>query len=1036
MGVFGLWCLPQADVSSVAAAAEPWKARRSQPVSLSRKAGLNRSAAVALTTAALTALAVVTADNALAGPGAAQSGSTAVYLVGEAQLPLAAYQGGIAGIPGTRPAEGAKLNKRSWNYAAYRDYLRARRAEVLRSAGVNSAKVVATYDTAFTGFAAKLTSAEVNRLRQTRGVVNIWKNEIRQLNTISTPAFLGLDGPGGAWQRQFGDVSHAGEGVIVGMVDTGIWPESPSFAALPEPRPDQAIIDAKWSGECVAGEEAPVTCNNKLIGARWYNASGLGTLPEEFLSPRDLDGHGSHTTSTAAGNHGVPAVINGVAVGNASGMAPVARVAAYKICWVQPGGGGSCGTIDAMSAIDDAVADGVDVINYSISGSLNSILDPVEIAFFNAAAAGVFVAASAGNNGPGVSTVAHNSPWLTTVAASTHDRSSMKTVTLGNGATYTGPGVGPAVPSSPLIDSVNAGLPTADPTEAELCFIGTLDPAKVTGKIVVCRRGVNARTDKSRAVQQAGGVGMILYNPTPNSLNADFHFVPSIHVNTADGLAIKAYIASTASPTASLSAGVPVSVRAPVMADFSSRGPALAGAGDLLKPDITAPGVDVIAAVSPAGNDGNLYNALSGTSMSSPHIAGIAALLRSKNPTWSPMAVKSALMTTATTLDNTRSPITRAGAAATPFDFGAGHVRPGSAFDPGLVYESGPLEWTQYACGIGQHILVGGPNDTVIDTCDLVGSIDPSDLNYASIAIGDLAGKQTITRTVTNTTRLSSVYFAQVNAPAGFSVNVTPPVLAVPPGRSATYRVEVKRTTAAFGAWSFGSLSWGDTRGHNVRSPLVVRAVAVAAPDEVSLSGTSGSRTIPVRTGFNGTLTAAPHGLAAAAVTTHHLVGTNTEFNTANPAPGPAVSKDTVTVPAGTKVARFATFGADYPDGTDLDVFVYQGGTTTLVGQSAGGTAEESVTVTAPGTYDVYVVQFSLAPGLTEQDVRFHAFVVAPGSAGNLTATPASQPATLGGLANVTVGWSGLAAGTRYLGVIEFGDGSVVRGQTIVAVTA
>src|SRR6266545_2029722 len=136
MGVFGLWCLPQADV---------------------------RSAAVALTTAALTALAVVTADNALAGPGAAQSGSTAVYLVGEAQLPLAAYQGGIAGIPGTRPAEGAKLNKRSWNYAAYRDYLRARRAAVLRSAGVNSAKVVATYDTAFTGFAAKLTSAEVNR---------------------------------------------------------------------------------------------------------------------------------------------------------------------------------------------------------------------------------------------------------------------------------------------------------------------------------------------------------------------------------------------------------------------------------------------------------------------------------------------------------------------------------------------------------------------------------------------------------------------------------------------------------------------------------------------------------------------------------------------------------------------------------------------------------------------------------------------------------------------------------------------------------
>jgi hypothetical protein len=287
-------------------------------------------------------------------------------------------------------------------------------------------------------------------------------------------------------------------------------------------------------------------------------------------------------------------------------MAPAARLSIYKTCWA-----GGCGTFDSVNAIEDAVADGVDVLNYSISGSLTSVLDPVEVAFFNAAAAGVFVAASAGNSGPGASTVAHNSPWLTTVAASTHDRNFAKSVTLGNGTTHTGVGTGPAVPSVPLIDSAVAGLAGSDPAQAELCFIGTLDPVKVTGKIVLCARGVNARTDKSKAVRDAGGVGMVLYNPTNNSLNADFHFVPTVHVQSAAGLAIKAY-AATAGATASLSVGTATPGRAPNIAAFSSAGPALSGSGDLLKPDITAPGVDVIAAVSPPGDNGNLYDSISG----------------------------------------------------------------------------------------------------------------------------------------------------------------------------------------------------------------------------------------------------------------------------------------------------------------------------------------------------------------------------------------------------------------------------------------
>jgi hypothetical protein len=567
-----------------------------------RRAGVRRPAALAIATTAVTLVALSPPSTV----GAAPAAEAGVYMIQMAGAPLAAYTGGVNGIAGTKPAAGAKLNTKSWNFKAYRDYLRSRRADVLGKAKISAGKQLAEYDTVLNGVAAKLTAAEVAKLNQTPGVLRLWKNETLKLDTISTPRFLGLEGGpgGGAWNTQFGDPTRAGEGVIVGVVDSGVWPESPSFAALPEPRPDADVIAAKWNGICDPGQATngdPVTCNNKLIGARWYDFGGVDIVDPEFASPRDANGHGSHTASTAAGNYNVPAIVNGVEVGRASGMAPAARVAAYKVCY-----GNACGGLEIAAAIDDATADGVDVINFSISGSTSSITDLTELAFFHAAAAGVFVSASAGNNGPATSTVAHNGPWNMTVAASTHDRLATKSVTLGNGVTYTGVGLGPAVASTPLIDSVNAGLSTADPLEVELCFIGTLDPAKVAGKQVLCRRGVNNRVDKSAAVQQAGGVGTILYNPTPNSLNADFHFVPTVHVGPTEGAAIKAYIAGTATPTASQAASVTVSARAPEMAAFSSSGFAIAGNGDLLKPDVTAPGVDVMAAVSPVGHNGNL----------------------------------------------------------------------------------------------------------------------------------------------------------------------------------------------------------------------------------------------------------------------------------------------------------------------------------------------------------------------------------------------------------------------------------------------
>ncbi|MGH3648927.1 MAG: S8 family serine peptidase, partial [Micromonosporaceae bacterium] len=381
---------------------------------------LRRPRMVGLAAAAVVAVGVAASGYAFAEvEGGSDSGSSGTYIVQLAGDPVASYDGGVSGFDATKPKAGEKVDLRSEDARAYRGHLAKQHRDVL--AKVPGAKKVYDYDVAFNGFSARMTGAQAEKLSRTRGVVSVSKNEILHLDTVSTPDFLGLTGRKGVWNKKFKGSARAGEGVIVGVVDSGVAADNPSFGPLAEPRPDQDIIDAKWKGACNSGTEAPVECNNKVIGAQYYHA-GVTPVEDEYLSPRDFGGHGSHTASTAAGNHGVEVVHGGAALGKISGMAPAARLAIYKICWiVNEAGDDSCATSDSVAAINRAVADGVDVINYSISGSRTSIVNPVEVAFYNAARAGVFVAASAGNSGPG-STVAHNAPWQTTVAASTHDR--------------------------------------------------------------------------------------------------------------------------------------------------------------------------------------------------------------------------------------------------------------------------------------------------------------------------------------------------------------------------------------------------------------------------------------------------------------------------------------------------------------------------------------------------------------------------------------------------------------------------------------
>jgi len=670
------------------------------------------------------------------------------------------------------------------------------------------------------------------------------------------------------------------------------------------------------------------------------------------------------------------------------------------------------------------VADGVDVINFSISGSRTNFRDPVEIAFLFAADAGVFVAASAGNSGPASSTVAHPGPWLTTVAAGTHNRNGVGSATLGDSSSYAGASFATALGSTPLVDAANVAAASASAGDAELCVPGALDSAQVTGKIVLCKRGVIALVDKSSAVAQAGGAGMLLYNDPAGATNtlALFHSVPSVHMVAASGLAVKAYIASTgASATASIAQSTVVfDVPAPLTASFSSRGPLQAGNGDILKPDLIAPGQDILAAVAPPGNRGRDFDLYSGTSMSSPHVAGLAALMKEMKPSWSPMAIKSALMTTGTDVLDGGTPAPNTNPVLI-FRQGAGHVRPNSAMDPGLVYDSGFNDWLALICATQPQGLEA--------TCGALWaagySKDASDMNQASIAIGDMAGTQTVKRRVTNVSGKPLTVSAAVNS-AGFTAMVAPDTLTLAPGQTRDFTVTFTRTTAALNAYTGGQLYWTGG-GYTVRSPIVVRPVALAAPAAVSSNGSAIS--YPVTFGYTGPFSAAARGLVPAVLTSDSVADDPTDGACSLAAPNAKLIP--VVIPAGTTYARFALFDADVSPGADIDLCVANSAGT-IVGSSGSGTSAEEVNLLNPaaGDYTVVVQGWGV---IGSSPFKLHTWLLDSAAAGNMTVTaPAS--ATTGAVGTIDLSFSGLTAGTKYLGSVAYGGAAGLPNPTIVRV--
>jgi subtilisin family serine protease len=970
------------------------------------------------------------------------------YIVIMKLEPAVNYEGTIPGFAATKPAKTKKINARSANVKKYKNKLQKDHDDLLAAHGLQGKKIH-DYSIAINGFSARMSHEQAKSIAFNKKVARVIPDRLYQTTTHNSPTFLGLDGEKGPWS-----LGITGEGIIIGVIDTGIWPEHASFADDGSYSDLGITLDGSVYASCEFGntdhrpDDVVFECNNKLLGARQVLTSYriiYGATANEFDSARDENGHGSHTASTAGGNADVASEILGRDLGLATGIAHRARIIAYKALGVN-GGLGS----DLAAAIDQAVADGVDVINYSI-GSTSFAIGPDDIAFLYAADAGVFVATSNGNSGPGPATTGSPAsvPWLTSVGASTQDRTYQGSASSADGWEFFGSSITDGTAELPLVDAAAIG--------GELCLPGTLDATLAAGKIVLCQRGLIARADKSLAVSIAGGAGTILYNSDDGqALITDTHHVPTVHINNTDGLLIKEYITTTDNPTAQITAGVFTEIDAPWMAAFSSRGPNRLS-DDIIKPDITAPGVNILAANTPI-HRGELFQMISGTSMSSPHVAGLFALIKQVRPDWTPAMAKSAMMTTAHQEVKKEDGVTQADA----FDRGAGHVMPGgypkrkgSMFNPSLVYDAGYLEYLGFMCGAELGLV--SP-----DECDYLDSIgiplDPSDLNIPSIAVADLTGTQTMHRTVIRTTNMSipaakssstKKYYVSVDAPEGFDVSVEPTELELLPGESAGYAVTITNVSAPGNEWRHGSLTWSNIKAHNnkkrkmnkqrkgggeyiperVYSPIAVKAVLLGTPDYVSGSGESGSAEFDINFGYNGSYTAAAHGL----VPSVSIMDTVPQDPDQTFDPNDGYSKPHSMVVSSAAILRFAIPPEATVPNADLDIYL-ENPAGEIVAQSGNGGTDEMIEIAQPADGEWVLWVHGWAAPANPTPYTLYSWIISNTPGGNLNIDNAPTTANVGVTETVGVSWTDAAAGQWHYGLVSHSDGSGVISSTLVEV--
>ncbi|CAI7887734.1 unnamed protein product [Closterium sp. NIES-54] len=819
--------------------------------------------------------------------------SNSVYIVSlRSAPPVLAYRGGLAGFPATAPpapsarvasafsalhsatdrfsgALGGRIRKdwerqrgkwrgkgkalvRSAKARQFAAFLKRQQRNVAASAGVPPASILHSYRYLSNGFAAQLSPAQVRRLQRHPAVARVRASVRLYPATTHSPAFLKL--PSSLWNASRGGLAGGsagvaegaqskGEGVVIGVIDSGIWPEHPSFASQPGvPSPS---APSTFAGACETTGDFEA-CTGKVVGARAIHAAfeaegGSIDLTVDYLSPRDSYSHGSWCAGAAAGNSGVDITgKTGQLIGAASGMAPGALLSIYKVLWRSGANAASAPLADVKAAVEQAILDGVDVISISLAGLYDYTDYFTDVSYLSALRAGVVMVMAAGNDGrPPTAwgswrTVSNFSPFYLTVGASSIGRQFSAVVTMGNRKSLAGAGMGGDARTAaglPLIDGATARL--GGTYEGKYCFEGGLDPSMIAGKIVVCVRGTAYIWQKVQEVTRGGALAMILINDPKGESNLYDNIpasVPVLHLTAKDGAALLAYMKKTRSATASIPASFTIRQLPghPVIAPFSSSGPLADPAdspaqpyptNDILKPDLVAPGLSLWSAAGGSLENAGMvtFGLLSGTSMATPHAAGVAALVVQRNPTWSPAQVMSAMMTSAATTNNIAKPILlESGAPATPWEMGSGQINPPGLLDPGLTYDMGAQDLLNFLAGQDMGLTRSLFRNYTLSP------LSPANLNRPVISVSRVEKSAKVTRTVTNVANAASNYTATVVPPSGVKVLVTPSFFSVGVGESVTYSVTFTVTKQS-PRFSYGSLTWVDKLGHAVRSVLAVQ---------------------------------------------------------------------------------------------------------------------------------------------------------------------------------------------------------------------
>ncbi|CAN8297875.1 unnamed protein product [Cochlearia groenlandica] len=684
-----------------------------------------------------------------------------------------------------------------------------------------------SYGKNINGFVARLFPHEAEKLSREEGIISVFKNTQKQLHTTRSWDFLGFV------ESKYKTRASIESDIIVGVLDTGIYIDSPSFDDKGYGPPP-----SKWKGKCVTGNNL-ARCNNKVIGAKYFHLEQQSHFDSEGETAADYEGHGTHTSSIIAGVSVSDASLFGIANGTARGGVPSARIATYKVCW-----GEGCSAMDMLAAFDDAISDGVDIISISIGGSsLPFFEDPIAIGAFHAMKRGILTTCSAGNNGPGLFTVSNLAPWVMTVAANSIDRKFETVVKLGDGQGASGislNGFSPRKKMYPLTSgSVASNVTAGGYGEPSSCEAGTMAEDKVMGKLVYCDAGREeggSGGGQDHIVRTLKGAGVIIQLLEPTDMAA-ITLIAGSYVFFEDGTKISQYINSTKNPQAVIFKTKTTKMLAPSIASFSARGPQRISP-NILKPDISAPGLNILAAYSklatvtayPDDKRETLYTIMSGTSMACPHAAAAAAYVKSFHPDWSPSAIKSALMTTAT-------PMRMKGEEA-ELSYGSGQINPRRAIHPGLVFEITESGYLRFLCkegynrtSIGMLVSSGKKEDKKKKEYRCVENkrgLGSDGLNYPTmhkqVSSKEKRVKEIFYRNVRNVGYGESTYVAKVKAPEGLRVVVEPKVMRFDKsGEKKNFKVMLD------GVWEekmrgvmSASVEWDDSRGHLVTTPILL----------------------------------------------------------------------------------------------------------------------------------------------------------------------------------------------------------------------